>query len=121
MRRFLSIVSRFTLGLMLFAKFSLTVHACMLAGNQPAYALDPQVNVPYHQAGSFNPNVCLSHCTESNQSAAAHTLPALPAATLAVLSVTPVKTAAAPQAQTAAQSLAIADPPRTIRFCCFLN
>ncbi|HSS46635.1 MAG TPA: hypothetical protein VLL03_04370 [Burkholderiales bacterium] len=121
MRRFLSIVSRFTLGLMLFAKLSLVVHACMLAGNQPASALDPHANAPCHQAGSFNPNVCLSHCTESNQSTAAHMLPALPAATLAVLSVTPVKTAAALQTQTAAQSLNITDPPRTIRFCCFLN
>ena len=121
MRRFLSIVSRFTLGLMLFAKLSVVVHACMLADNNPALALDPKVNVSCHQTGSFNPNACLSHCAESNQSASAHALPVLPAATLAVLSVTPVKTATTPPARTMAQFFALADPPRTIRFCCFLN
>lgn len=121
MRRFLSIVSRFTLGLMLFAKLSVVVHACMLANNNPVSAFDPKVNASCHQTGSFNPNACLSHCVEPTQSSGAHALPVLPAATLAMLSVTAVKTAAAPQAQTAAQSLAIVDPPRTIRFCRFLN
>ncbi|MGH8751441.1 MAG: hypothetical protein ACREUV_07020 [Burkholderiales bacterium] len=121
MRHLLKIISRFTLGLTLFAQLSLAAHACTLVNVQPASAFDASVSAPCHQASQFDPNACLAHCTESSQTASNYTLPALPAATLPVLSVALMETRAAPQAFSATQPLDHSDPPSTIRFCCFLN
>ena len=119
MRRFLSIVSRLTLGLMVFAQLSLVAHACTLPDSAPSSAFNPAVDAVCHNADKFNPNACLTHCTEANQTSGAYEIPALPAATLPVLRLALFKVAAAPAVP--AQPVAHIDPPHTILFSCFLN
>ena len=118
-RRFLSIVSRLTLGLMVFAQLSLAAHACMLPDSAPGGAFNPAVDAVCHHADKFNPNACLTHCTEANQTSGAYELPAIPAATLPVLQLDLFEVAAAPAVP--AQLVAHTGPPQTILFCCFLN
>ena len=118
-QRFLSIVSRLTLGLMVFAQLSLAAHACMLPDSAPGGAFNPAVDAVCHHADKFNPNACLTHCTEANQTSGAYAIPALPAATLPVLQLDSFEIADAPAVP--AQHVAHTDPPQTILFCCFLN
>lgn len=119
MRRLLSILSRIILGLMLFAQCSLVVHACRLADPTPAVAFDR--NAACHDANKTSANACLTHCTESIQTAGSYALPALPATTQVVLNITPVEIFSAPPVRITAQSLTFADPPRTILYSRFLN
>ena len=119
MRRFSSIVSRLTLGLMVFAQLSLVAHACTLPDSAPGGAFNPAADAVCHHADKFNPNACLSHCTEANQTSGAYEVPATPAATLPVLQLALFEVAAAPAVS--AQPVAHYDPPQTILFCCFLN
>jgi len=118
-RRILSIVSRLTLGLMVFAQLSLAAHACMLSDSAPGGAFNPAADAACHQADRFNPNACLSHCTEANQTSGTYEIPAMPAATLPVLQFALFEAAAAPAVP--AQLVTHTDPPQTILFCCFLN
>ena len=117
MRRFSSIISRLTLGLMVFAQLSLAAHACMLSA--PSSAFNPAADAVCHNADKFNPNACLTHCTEANQTSGAYEIAALPAAILPVLQLDLFEVAAAPAVP--AQPVAHTDPPQTILFCCFLN
>ncbi len=119
MRRFSSIVPRLTLGLMVFAQLSLVAHACTLPDSSPSSAFNPALDAVCHHADKFNPNACLAHCTEVNQTTGAYEIPAIPAATLPVLQLALLEVAAAPNVH--AQSTAHIDPPKTILFCCFLN
>jgi hypothetical protein len=121
MRRCSSIVSRLTLGLVVFAQLSLVAHACMLPDSAPSGAFNPAADAVCHQADNFNPNACLTHCTGVNQTSGTHEVPAIPAATLPVLQLAlfEVEVAAAPAVP--AQPSAHTDPPQTILFCRFLN
>ena len=118
-RRFLSIVSRLTLGLMVFAQLSLAAHACMLPDSAPGGAFNPAVDAVCHHADKFNPNACLTHCTEANQTSGAYEVPALPAATLPALRLALFEVATAPTVP--AQLVAHTDPPQTILYSRFLN
>lgn len=119
MRRFLSIVSRLTLGLMVFAQLSLAAHACILPDSAPSGVFNPAADAVFHHADKFNPNACHTHCTVANQNSGAYEAPAIPAATLPVLQLALFEVAAAPAMP--AQSVAHTDPPQTILFCRFLN
>ena len=121
MRRFSSIVSRLTLGLMLFAQLSLVAHACMLPDSAPSGAFNPSVDAVCHHADNFNPNACLTHCTGVNQTSGAYEVPAIPAATLPVLQLAlfEVEVAAAPAVP--AQPVPHTEPPQTILYSRFLN
>ena len=118
-RRFLSIVSRLTLGLMVFAQLSLAAHACMLPDSAPSGAFNLAVDAVCHHADKFNPNACLTHCTQANQTSGAYEVPALPAATLPVLRLALFEVAAAPAVS--AQPVAHTGPPQTILYSRFLN
>ena len=118
-RRFLSIVSSLTLGLMVFAQLSLAAHACMLPDSAPGGAFNPAVDAVCHHADKFNPNACLTHCTEANQTSGAYELPAIPAVTLPVLQLALFEVATAPTVP--AQLVAHTDPPQTILYSRFLN
>jgi hypothetical protein len=117
MQRFLPILSRTILGLMLFAQLSVVVHACGSA--DPTAAFDR--NATCHDASKSSANACLSHCTELNQTAGIYALPALPAATQVVLNLTPVEIFSAPPVRISDQSLTFADPPQSILYSSFLN
>ena len=119
MRRFSSIVSRLTLGLIVFAQLSLVAHACTLPDSAPSSAFNPAVDAVCHHADKFNPNACLTHCTEANQTSSAYEVPAIPAATLPVLRLDLFEVAAAPAVP--AQLVAHTDPPQTILYSRFLN
>ena len=118
-RRFSSIISRLTLGLMVFAQLSLVAHACTLPDSALGVAFNPAADAVCHHADKFNPNACLSHCTEANQTSGAYEVPATPTATLPVLQLALFEVAAAPAVS--AQPVAHYYPPQTILFCCFLN
>jgi hypothetical protein len=119
MRCFSSIVSRLTLGLMVFAQLSLVAHACTLPDSAPGGAFNPAVEADCHDADKFNPNACLTHCTEANQTSGAYEVPAIPAATLPVLQLALFEVGATPAMP--AQSVAHTDPPQTILYSRFLN
>ena len=118
-RRFLSIVSRLTLGLIVFAQLSLAAHACMLPDSALSGAFNPAVDAVCHNADKFNPNACLTHCTEANQTSGAYEVPAIPAATLPVLRLDLFEVAAAPAVP--AQPVPYTNPPQTILYSRFLN
>jgi hypothetical protein len=118
-RRFLSIVSRLTLVLMVFAQLSLAAHACMLSDSAVGGAYNPAADAACHHADKFNPNACLTHCTDAIQTSGANEMPAVPAASMPVLQLDLYEVAAA--AAVPAQHVAHTDPPKTVLYCCFLN
>ncbi len=118
-RLFLSIVSRLTLGLMVFAQLSVAAHACTLPDSSPSSAFNPALDAVCHDADKFNPNACLAHCTEVNQTSGAYEIPAIPAATLPVLQLALLEVATAPAVP--AQLVAHTDLPLTILYSRFLN
>ena len=118
-RRFLSIVSRLTLGLTIFAQLSLAAHACMLPDSAPGGAFNPAADAVCHHADKFIPNACLTHCTEANQTSGAYEVPALPEATLPVLRLALFEVATTPTVP--AQLVAHTDQPQTILYSRFLN
>jgi len=119
MRCFSSIVSRLTLGLMVFAQLSLVAHACTLPDSAPGGAFNPAADAVFHHADKFNPNACHTHCTQANQNSGAYEVPAIPAATLPVLRLALFEVAAAPAVP--AQPVPHTEPPQTILYSRFLN
>jgi hypothetical protein len=119
MRCFSSIVSRLTLGLMVFAQLSLVAHACTLPGAAPGGAFNPAVDAVCHHADKFNPNACLAHCTGANQTSGSYEVPAITAATLPVLRLALFEVGATPAVP--AQAVPHTEPPQTILYSRFLN
>jgi hypothetical protein len=121
MRCFSSIISisRLTLGLMLFAQLSLVAHACTLPDSAPDGAFNPTADAVCHHADKFNPNACLTHCTEANQTSGSYEVPAITAATLPVLRLALLEVGATPAVP--AQPVPHTEPPQTILYSRFLN
>jgi hypothetical protein len=119
MRCFSSIISRLTLGLMVFAQLSLAAHACTLPDSAPGGAFNPAADAVCHHADKFNPNACLAHCTQANQTSGACEVPAITAAPLPVLRLALFVVGAMPAVP--AQSVPHTEPPQTLLYSRFLN
>lgn len=63
-------MTRLLLGVALLVQGSLAAHACVTPVVSAGYALSTQsaeAAMPCHQAEKLNANLCLIHCTESDQ------------------------------------------------------
>lgn len=74
-RKSLSIFARLMLAVMLFAQFSLAAQACVLPDASPAMAFSADPMPGCHMgnmSATYNPNACLVHCTNDNQTLDSH-------------------------------------------------
>jgi len=119
-------LARLMLGLVLFAQGIVAANACVAPSASPAqaYSMVQQDDeaMPCHEEEIPNANICLSHCTQSDQiSVDQHSVPlAAPVSVIAWVIRQPqaqrVRTSFSPE------YLALdTGPPLSIRFCSFLN
>jgi len=119
-------LARLMLGLVLFAQGMVAANACVAPSASPAqaYSMTEQDDetMPCHEEEAANANVCLSHCTQSDQiSLDQHHMPlAAPVSVIAWVSVQPQAQHFRPAISF--EHLALdTGPPIPIRFCSLLN
>ncbi len=62
-------VAKLLLGVLLFAQAAIALAACEMLDHAPAMAFAKQESMPCHGEPAPNPNLCLAHCTSTDQSA----------------------------------------------------
>jgi len=119
-------LARLMLGLVLFTQGVIAANACDLPSASPAQAYDvaqqDEDAMPCHEEETSNANVCLSHCTQSDQiSVDQHQAP-LAMSTAVVLHVVEPQPTQRILPATSFEQLALdTGPPIPIRFCSLLN
>jgi hypothetical protein len=69
LRRHRGRIASLLLGALLFAQGAIAAVVCDMADRAPALAFEPQASMPCHDEPALNANLCLAHCTSTDQSA----------------------------------------------------
>ena len=69
LRRIRGRTATLLLGALLFAQAAIALAACDIRDRAPALAFAQHESMPCHDEPAPNPNVCLAHCTSTDQSA----------------------------------------------------
>ena len=69
LRRFRGRIATLLLGALLFAQAAIALAACDMQDRAPALAFAQHESMPCHDEPAPNPNLCLAHCTSTDQSA----------------------------------------------------
>ena len=117
-RRLILTVARFALFAALFAQAAVAASACLSSLSAALPVIDTQMSDHCRAQQQISLNLCLYHCTDQSDHYSQQ--PAVPAATVTVLSVVPAVVAHTGSRPHVPAAAATHDPPIPIRFCSFL-
>jgi hypothetical protein len=122
-RRPLAWVARLCLALFLFGQFSMAVQACVSLQASPATAFSQAEQHPCHGGKDSNPNACLMHCIQGDQTLDSQQQGPAAQAPAVHAVITPVsRLMLRPPLSQRPETVAVnSSPPIPILYCRFLN